>query len=212
MNGKESGIGAGVSSAWNERMRLIRLRRKKEQWRFRDELKLIPKWLVATVTVLFLIAEAAGIIANLNGASNNGVIWPLPEHPVLSSFAIAGLVAIVSLIIAPWILMVGYVNRDAKRRGMNSALWTLLCIVLMPAYLAVGFIIYFLVREPLPYPCPKCGSTVGPRFNFCPSCRCDLRPSCPSCKREIVESDKFCAYCGHDLATPAPPQLPAPNA
>lgn len=150
--------------------------------------------------------KAAGIIANLYGASNNGVMWPLPTNPIVSSLAVAGLVAVVSLVMAPWILMVGYVNRDAKRRGMNSALWTLLCIVLMPAYLAVGFIIYFLVREPLPYACPKCGSMVGPRFNFCPSCRCDLRPSCPNCKREIVENDKFCAYCGHDLAAPAAPQ------
>lgn len=206
MNGKEEGIGAGVSNAWNERMRLIRLRRKKEQWRFRDELKLIPKWLVATVTVLFLIAVIVAILANLSGVANNGAVWPTKDtNPVLASLAMAGMVTVVAAFLVPWILMIGYVNRDAKRRGMNSALWTLLCIVLMPAYLAVGFIIYFLVREPLPYACPKCGSMVGPRYNFCPSCRCNLRPSCPNCKREIVESDKFCAYCGHDLAAPAAP-------
>jgi len=95
--------------------------------------------------------------------------------------------------------MVGYVNQDAKRRGMNSTLWTFLVLVLMPGYFILGFIIYFLMREPLPYDCPQCGTTVGARFNFCPNCKCNLHPSCPSCKREVAEADKFCAYCGTDL-------------
>jgi hypothetical protein len=112
-------------------------------------------------------------------------------------------VALVSCFIVPWILLIGYVNRDAKRRGMNSTLWTLLCVILMPAYLALGFIIYFLVREPLPYACPKCAATVGPRFNFCPSCKCDLHPSCPQCRREIVETDRFCPNCGCELGAAA---------
>jgi len=97
-----------------------------------------------------------------------------------------------------------YVNRDAKRREMNSALWTLLVILLLPAWGFVGFIIYFLMREPLPYPCPRCSTAVGARFNFCPNCKCNLHPSCPECKREIVETDKYCPYCGNDLkASPA---------
>ena len=53
--------------------------------------------------------------------------------------------------------MIAYVNRDAKRRGMSSALWTFLVIVLTPAYFAIGFILYFLMRQPLPYACPQCG-------------------------------------------------------
>jgi len=44
----------------------------------------------------------------------------------------------------------------------------LLVLVLMPGYLVLGFIIYLLMREPLPYNCPQCGTTVGARFNFCP--------------------------------------------
>jgi len=56
-----------------------------------------------------------------------------------------------------------------------------------------------LMREPLPYNCPQCGATVGARFNFCPSCKCNLHPACPQCKREVAETDKFCAYCGQDL-------------
>src|ERR1700751_2308475 len=87
---------------------------------------------------------------------------------------------------------------------MNSTLWTLLVILLFPAYFAIGFIVYFLMREPLPYPCPRCGSTVGARFNFCPNCKCNLRPACPNCKREVVETDKFCPYCAQDLRAGKP--------
>ncbi len=208
MNGKESGLGGGVSNAWNERMRLIRLRRKNERWRFRDELKMIPKWIVVTLIVVFVIAQILALLINLFGVANNGVVWPVSNNPALSSLALAGLVTAFAVFLFPWILLLGYVNRDAKRRGMNSALWTILCIILMPAYVALGFIIYFLVREPLPYVCPKCGAMVGPRFNFCPACRCDLHPSCPNCKREVVENDKYCPFCGHDLATTAKAEAP----
>jgi len=208
MNGKESGIGAGVSNAWNERMRLIRLRRKNERWRFRDELKVIPRWLVITVIVVFAVSEITAVLIDLSGVANNGVVWPEAGNLALSALAMAGLVALGALFFVPWLLLLGYVSRDARRRGMNSTLWTLLCIMLMPAYVALGFIIYFLVREPLPYACPKCAAMVGPRFNFCPTCRCDLHPSCPSCKREIVENDKFCPFCGHDLARTASTEAP----
>jgi len=189
-------------------MRLIRLRRKNERWRFRDELKVIPRWLVITVIVVFAISEITAVLIDLSGVANNGVVWPEAGNLALSALAMAGLVALGALFFVPWLLLLGYVSRDARRRGMNSTLWTLLCIMLMPAYVALGFIIYFLVREPLPYACPKCAAMVGPRFNFCPTCRCDLHPSCPSCKREIVENDKFCPFCGHDLARTASTEAP----
>jgi len=210
MSGKESGSGAGIGSAWNERMRLIRQRRKRERWRFRDELAVIPRWMVIALAIIFVIAQILAMLINVFGVANNGVMWPEGYGPVVASLALAGLITLGAVFIFPWILLLGYVNRDAKRRGMNSALWTLVCIILMPAYVLLGFIIYFLVREPLPYECPKCGATVGPRFNFCPNCRCDLHPSCPNCGHEIVESDKFCAFCGHDCTgkVAAPPTAP----
>ena len=192
-----------VASSWNERMRLIRLRRKREKLRFRDELKILPKWLVWTCVVKYVLAVIIATLINLSGL--NGDMWPheFNGHPVISSLALAGAVTLVSSFIATWLLMVGYVNKDAKRRGMHSGLWTLLVIILSPAYFAIGFIIYFLVREPLPYNCPKCEALVGPRFNFCPNCKYDLHPSCPQCKREVAETDKFCPYCAHELGVGA---------
>jgi len=192
-----------VSSSFNERMRLIRLRRKKEALRFRDEFKLVPNWLKIVVAILYLLALGIAIPGNLAQRYNpngNDMFPPeLRDHPVWASFALAGMVTAVSLCMATIIFLVAYVNRDAKRRGMNSGLWTFLVLIFLPAYVFIGFVIYFLMREPMPYPCPACGNSVGARFNFCPNCKCNLQPSCSQCKREIAESDRFCPYCGNEL-------------
>lgn len=190
-----------VSDSFNERLRLIRLRRKKENLRFWDEFRIVPRGLIWTVVFLFLVAQ--GIAAFVNLVVNKEQIFPpeLQGHPALASLALAGIITSVSLFMASFIFLVGYVNRDAKRRGMNSALWTLLVIILFPSSIFIGFLIYFLMREPMPYDCPRCGKTVGARFNFCPNCKCDLHPSCPNCKREVVETDKYCPYCACELSS-----------
>lgn len=190
-----------ISSSWNERMRLIRLRRKKERPRFRDELKVIPKWLFWLFGGLFVVAQVIALLINLSGVANDGKMFPveLSDHPVIASLALAGIITGVAFVVSTVFFAIGYVYRDAKRRDMNPVLWTLLVIILLPGWGVIGFIIYFLVREPLPYPCPRCRNLVGARFNFCPNCKCDLHPSCPSCKREIAETDKFCPYCAAEL-------------
>jgi multisubunit Na+/H+ antiporter MnhC subunit len=186
-------------------MRLVRLRRKKETLHFWEEFRIIPRWLVWTVVALFLVAQGIALFVNLNPLVNRGIIFPYEYagHPILQSLMLAGIVTGASLFLAALIFLVGYVNRDARRRGMNSGLWTLLVIILLPAWCFLGFVIYFLMREPLPYPCPQCGKTVGARFNFCPNCKCNLHPSCPQCKREVVETDRFCPYCAYELGAGA---------
>ncbi len=200
-------------SSWSERKRLIRFRRKRERLRFWEEFKIVPRWLVWTVVVLYLIAVGIAVTVNLNPALHDGDMFPpeLRGHPVIQSFALAGIVTTASFFLAVFIFLVGYVNRDAKRRGMNSALWTFLVIVLWPAYFAIGFIIYFLMRQPLPYSCPKCAVTVAARYNFCPNCKYNLHPSCPQCKQEVVESDKYCPYCAQELQAATPTETAAPG-
>ena len=193
-----------MTDSFNERKRLIRLRRKKENLRFWEEFRIVPNWLKILVGVLYLLALGIAIKVNLmaryNPYGNDMFPQELRDHPGLASLALAGIVTLVSLCMATMIFFVAYVNRDASRRGMSAALWTILVIILLPAWGFIGFVIYFLMREPLPYPCPQCGSSVGARFNFCPNCKCNLHPSCPQCKHELAESDKFCPFCGNDLA------------
>jgi RNA polymerase subunit RPABC4/transcription elongation factor Spt4 len=191
----------GLKSSFSEKMRLIRFRRKKENLRFWQEFKLVPRWLIWMVVVLFLIAQIIGQMVLHHQRANHQEVFgaELDSDPGAAGAALFGIITGASLVFAVMIFMVGYVNKDAKRRGMHSALWTFLVLVLMPGYLVLGFIIYLLMREPLPYNCPQCGTTVGARFNFCPNCKCNLHPACPQCKREVAETDKFCPYCGQDL-------------
>jgi ABC-type Fe3+ transport system permease subunit len=195
--------GQGVSSAWNERMRLIRLRRKKERPRFREELRIIPRWLKILCVVLYVLAIAIGVtIVNVNP---NTRVPELHDNAAAATLAIIGIVTACAIPFACFLLMLGYVYRDARRRNMNAPLWTLLVFILAPSSLVIGLIIYLLVREPLPYACPRCALLVGPRFNFCSNCKCDLHPSCPNCKQEIAETDKFCPYCAQELGRTTEP-------
>ena len=201
-----------IKDSFNEKMRLIRFRRKRENLRFWQEFKLVPRWLIWTVVVLFVMAQIIGqMVLHVQLAHHHEVFGPeLDSDPAAAGAALFGIITGVSLFFAIVVFMVAYVNQDAKRRGMNSALWTFLVLVLMPSSLVVGFVIYFLMREPLPYQCPQCGTTVGARFNFCPNCKCNLHPLCPNCKREVAEGDKYCAYCGQELtaANSARAELP----
>jgi RNA polymerase subunit RPABC4/transcription elongation factor Spt4 len=192
-----------MNEAFNERLKLIRFRRKRERSRFRDELRIIPKWLIWTCVVLYIIALIVGISINVHNLGTNGPIFPddsLRGEPALSCLALVGMITLGAVSLTAWLMMLGYVYRDAKRRGMNAALWTLLVLILSPAYLLIGLIIYLLIREPLPYTCPKCGSTVNARFNFCPNCKYNLHPACPQCQHEVGDDDKFCPYCAAELS------------
>ena len=192
-----------IAESFQERKRLNQLRRRKEKLRFWDEFQIIPRWLVVLVVVLYVMALVIAVSVNLAQRHNpdGNYMFPpeLRDNPALASLALAGLVTATSLTLAILIFLIAYVNRDAKRRAMNSALWTILAIILLPAWGFIGFVIYFLMREPLPYPCPQCGTSVSARYNFCPNCKCNLQPSCPQCKREVGEMDKFCPHCGNDL-------------
>ncbi len=191
-----------VNTTFSEKMRRIRFRRARETTHFGDEFRIVPRWLIVTIIVVFFAAQVGFLIANLGFhamSSPPGEPFPFPNNALLSALSIAGMITAAAIPLSVFLMFIGYVNRDAKRRGMNSTLWTLLVVVLSPGWLALGFFIYFLMREPLPYNCPQCSATVGARFNYCPNCKCNLRPSCPQCKREVGELDKFCPYCATEL-------------
>jgi len=172
---------------------------KKETFRLSDEIHLVPRWLIALSVALYVVALVTFITLNLYGITNDGEPWPPGYTLAQSALIVAGIVTAIAIPVTCVLLLIGYVNRDAKRRDMNSTLWTLLVIVLMPAYLATGFIIYFLVREPLPYACPHCTALVSARFNYCPTCDYTLHPTCPQCRREVKYVDRYCPYCGYTL-------------
>ncbi len=91
------------------------------------------------------------------------------------------------------VLLVGFVYVDAKRRGMRYVMWTLLATFIP---YAIGVILYFILRDPLPTPCPKCGFMAGAQFSFCPNCGTELMRACKVCHRKLGPGWVVCAYCG----------------
>jgi Double zinc ribbon len=192
-----------IAESFSERKRLNQLRKRKENLRFWNELRIIPRWLFVLMAMLYVLALVIALTVNMAQSHNpngNEMFPPeLRDNPALAQLALSGLITLASLCFAFFIFMIAYVNRDASRRGMNSALWTLMVIIFLPTWGLIGLVVYLLMREPLPYPCPECATTVNARFNFCPNCKCNLHPACPQCKREVGELDKFCPHCGNDL-------------
>src|SRR5467141_999146 len=98
-----------ASNSFNERMRLIRFRRKREKLRFWDEFKLVPRWLVAVAILLFILAQVIAYIVNTQGLTNNGEIFPpeLKNNPALASAALAGIITGVAVFIALFLFLFG---------------------------------------------------------------------------------------------------------
>jgi RNA polymerase subunit RPABC4/transcription elongation factor Spt4 len=205
-----------MADSFNERLRLIRFRRKRERSTFREELRIIPKWIVWTCIVLYALGLIIGLGVNLHNFQSGGPVFPgdesLRNSAFLSCLALFGVITGLAFTLSLILFMLGYVYSDAKRRGMNAGLWTLLVLILSPAYLLIGLIIYLLVREPLPFACPQCATTVSARFNFCPNCKYNLHPACPQCQREVSDTDKFCPYCATELAHARKPSAEAATA
>jgi hypothetical protein len=87
------------------------------------------------------------------------------------------LIPLISLFLSGYILLVGYVYGDARRRGMRYVMWTLLAIFLANG---IGIVLYFILREPLLGYCSRCGSGVQHGFAYCPRCGANLRPRRPT--------------------------------
>ncbi|MGE5325789.1 MAG: zinc ribbon domain-containing protein [Deltaproteobacteria bacterium] len=152
---------------------------------FSKELQIIPWWAYLLALTIFLGFET--II---------GIAWRREPNP--PPLALQYFIRFVpGTLLACFGLLIGYVNQDAKRRGMNRTLWTLL-VTFIPN--AIGFILYFLLRQPLPIPCPQCGALANPNFNFCPKCKSNLRPTCPSCQHAVNPGDNYCPNCSRELA------------
>ncbi len=163
--------------------------------RFRDELKIIPfpAWLIALASfacmALVLLVVAIPQDAEMRR-------WPLLGS-LCFSVGVSGVVLV-------FVLLIGYINGDAKRRGMRHVLWTFIAIFVPNA---IGIILYFVMRQPVVDPCPGCGVRVRSTFSYCPNCGTQLRRACPSCRQCVEPGWKTCAYCGINLMEPAGPAV-----
>jgi hypothetical protein len=70
-------------------------------------------------------------------------------------------------VVAIWVLCLGFVYADARRRAMPPILWTLI-VAFIPNLL--GFLLYFALRRPIALPCSQCGMAITPQQRFCSWC------------------------------------------
>lgn len=160
--------------------------------RFREELRVIPgiAWVIAGL--FFVFVEV--------------LMWQLafPGDSDLRNASILVRVCVSVLgasVLPAYVLLVGYVSRDAARRGMRQALWTLIAIFVPNG---IGIILYFVMREPLLGLCPKCATPTKATFAFCHQCGAELSVACPQCRRPVESEWKACAYCGTNLSSRPP--------
>lgn len=157
--------------------------------RFSEEMKIIPRsaW-VAAFLLSFVLPLAFGgylILTRFEGDLR-------PFAPSLFIFIPIFVVFFV------YILLVGYIAGDARRRGMRPVLWVLLAFFIPNM---IGIILYFILRNPLLRTCPQCGTNSAATFAFCPSCGAALSAACPICRSAVEAGWSHCAKCGSALKT-----------
>jgi hypothetical protein len=158
--------------------------------RFMDEVRIISPWAYVLATLPLLMGFAAVVYATLSG------------EPPMPMAAMVALALVGGTLLGCCVLLIGYINVDAGRRGMSRLAWTLLAVFIPNA---LGIVLYFVLRKPLIATCPQCGSAVQPGFHFCPRCSCKLSPSCPQCQRVVGGNDVYCPYCAATLRSQAAP-------
>jgi hypothetical protein len=153
--------------------------------RFRDEIRVIPwqGWVLA-------ICAAGAVVAFL---ARLAFPRDMPDWPALGRFT---LLMVMPVFLFTWVLLIGYVWGDARRRGMRHVMWTLLAIFIPNA---IGVVLYFILRESHKKPCPKCGASVPPASVYCPVCGTALVSLCPQCGRPVEPGWSHCTQCGGQL-------------
>ena len=155
--------------------------------RFPDEMKVIPvtAWVLAVV-----IGGGFALCLLLLAIPNDPKLAHWPEVMQVCFSAVMGGILFI------YTLLIGYVNGDARRRGMRHVMWTLLGIFIPNG---IGIILYFIMRDPLPRVCLKCGATVQSKGAFCPACGTAIGNVCPNCHRAVETGWSHCAGCGAEL-------------
>jgi hypothetical protein len=156
--------------------------------RLREEMKVIPRpafALAVALGVVFLVALFAFQIVEF---ADSGLGFRFLFPVVIAAFAL--------VCFCVFILLIGYIYGDARRRGMRPVLWALLAFFIPNA---IGVILYFILREPLLVNCPRCGAGTKSTFPFCSACGESLARTCPSCRGAVESGWSHCPRCGTHL-------------
>ena len=158
--------------------------------RFSDEMKIIPRparILAALAAIIVPVAAILFVVVVRLKPAPGSLAW-------VPFAALAG--TAVLMVLSVYILLVGYIVGDSRRRGMRPLLWALLAIFIPNA---IGIILYFILRDPLLKHCSKCGAVAQASFTFCALCGEALSKTCPGCHGPVQQGWSHCASCGASL-------------
>jgi hypothetical protein len=134
-------------------------------------LNVVPKPFRIAACAIVCCCVLIGVVVGVTQPQAQSIAWP-----ALGRFAGVGMGLLAGSIAGIWVLCLGYVYADARRRAMQPVLWTLIA-ALIPNLL--GFLLYFALRQPVMLPCPGCGRPIATEQRFCSWCGC-ARTSSPS--------------------------------
>jgi RNA polymerase subunit RPABC4/transcription elongation factor Spt4 len=157
--------------------------------KFVDEIRFIPQWAKIVAALVFLGIPIVFTV----------VVGHDPKAPPFWARLCMGMVC--GIFLSLYTMLIGYVNRDAGRRGMNRVVWTLLAMFVPNA---LGIILFFLLRQPLASSCSHCGAQVQSGYGYCPKCGKSLSLHCARCQHAVSADDIYCPFCGTSLRNPAP--------
>jgi hypothetical protein len=169
-----------------------------------DSLRMIPLWSVVLAILVFFgtmyFLNMAGPAPPADAARRNNS--PAQQQQRRRVGGEAGRLMFsytTATALASYILLVGYVSRDVRRRNMPVAPWMLIVVVTLGAG-GIGAIVYFLLRQPIMMRCPNCTTELAATVHFCPQCQFQVAPVCGQCFRGVQITDQFCVQCGHEVA------------
>jgi hypothetical protein len=134
--------------------------------KLRHFLSIVPKTVQRGALVILGCASLIGLVVGYEVADQGAVLRTISLY--------GGAALVLGSLLAIWLLCLGFVFADARRRAMRSVLWVLV-VALFPHLL--GFLLYFVMRHPIAATCTQCGMTVSNHQRFCSWCGTPLVPS-----------------------------------
>jgi len=128
-------------------------------------LSIVPRAVQIWASILVGCALLIGLVVAYETADQGAMLW------TMSAYGAAALV--LGIVVAVWLLCLGWVFADARRRDMRPVLWVLVA-ALFPHLL--GFLLYFVMRQPIASSCTHCGQTIPLHQRFCSWCGTALAP------------------------------------
>ena len=127
--------------------------------KLRHFLSIVPKTVQRGALVILGCASLIGLVVGYEVADQGAVLRTISMY--------GGAALVLGSLLAIWLLCLGFVFADARRRAMRSVLWVLVA-ALFPHLL--GFLLYFVMRQPIASTCTHCGQTTPLHQRFCSSC------------------------------------------